>query len=116
VPAAAAELFELYAAPGAHELSFSANLVARRDTTYKLRVAQTFTVVVPEDSTVSTKLLVRETGNMWRFSKRGRGRSHVQTILRARAKPNERGRKRKVGASVGAKASSRMGPVGEVAG
>lgn len=103
MPAAAAELFELYAAPGAHELSFTVKLVARRDATYKLRIAQTFTVFVPEDSTVSTKLRVRETGNMWRFTKRGRGRSRVDLRLRARAKPNERGRRSK--ATVKAKAS-----------
>ncbi len=105
VPAAAAELFQLYAAPGAHELSFSAKLVARRDATYKLRISQTFTVFVPEESTVSTKLVVRETGNMWRFTKRNRGRSRVDLQLRARAKPNERGRK-KVGAGAKAGAST----------
>lgn len=93
-PTAASELFEVYAAPGAHELGISAHLVARRDATYKLRIDDTFTVFVPEDSTVSTRLQLRETGNMWRFTKRGRGRHVLTAILRARAKPNERRRGR----------------------
>lgn len=104
LPTAAGDLFEVYAAPGAHELSISARLVARRDATYKLRIDDTFTVYVPEDSTVSTRLMLRETGNMWRFTKRGRGRHAVGAILRARSKPNTRGRgaakaKLKAGAS-----------------
>lgn len=102
-PTAAGDLFEVYAAPGAHELTISARLVARRDATYKLRIDDTFTVFVPEDSTVSTRLLLRETGNMWRFTKRGRGRHVLTAILRARARPNERrGAKAKAKTSVSA--------------
>lgn len=103
-PTAADDLFEAYAAPGAHELTISARLVARRDATYKLRIDDTFTVLVPPDSTVFTRLVLRETGNMWRFTKRGRGRHVLTAILRARAKPNERrrGAKAKASASTGA--------------
>jgi hypothetical protein len=96
-------LFELFAAPGAHELGVSANLVARRDPTYKLRFDQTFTVVVPEDSTVSTRLVMRETGNMWRFAKWRRGRHALSFRLRARAKANKRGGRR-AGGSAGVSA------------
>jgi hypothetical protein len=102
------ELFELFAAPGAHELGVSADLVARRDATYKLRFDQTFTVVVPEDSTVSTRLVIRETGNMWRFAKRRRGRHALSFRLRARAKTNKRGSRGsrgKAGVSVNAAGS-----------
>ncbi|MFO0636788.1 MAG: hypothetical protein U0168_28490 [Nannocystaceae bacterium] len=38
MPKTDGDLFEVFAAPGSHELALSANLVARRDATYKIRI------------------------------------------------------------------------------
>ena len=98
MPPTAGNVFEVAAAPGAHEVGIAADLVARRDQTYKVSVGQTFTVVVPENSTVSSRLVMRETGNMWRFAKRRMGYYRLVMKLRARAKANK-GAKGRVGAS-----------------
>jgi hypothetical protein len=102
LPPARQELALAYAAPGAHEIGVSLELKARRDATYRLRIDQSFTIVVPEDSTVSSALVLRETGNMWRAGKRGRGRHAVTTVLRIKTKPNERGAKRRARTSASA--------------
>ena len=86
-------LFEVHAAPGAHELGITAHLVARRDPTYKITLHQTFGIVVPETSTVFTRLVIRETGNMWRFAKHQRGHYRLRVDLRVRAK-RDRAQKR----------------------
>jgi len=99
MPATDADLFEVYAAPGSHELSVSADLASRRDATYKIRFDHSVVITVDVDQRVSTKLLLRETGNMWRFAKSKRGRSDMRISLRAQAKsPNKA--KAKTGATV----------------
>jgi len=91
LPPPRSELFELFAAPGSHELGVSVTLVSRRDATYRMQLDQAFTVVVPPDSAVATRLILRETGDMWRFTGRGKGRYRVRAELRARAKANKGG-------------------------
>ena len=86
MPSTDGDLFEVFAAPGSHELSVSADLVARRDATYKIRIDHTLVVAVDVDQRVSTRLLLRETGNMWRFAKGKRGHSDLHIGLRAKAK------------------------------
>lgn len=97
-----AQLVDAYAAPGAHALTVSATLVARRDPTYRIRIEQLFTIVVPERSTVSSKLILRESGNMWTFARRKRGRYRLRIDLKSRAKSNDRGGRKRSGASVSA--------------
>lgn len=111
MPATDGDLFEVFAAPGSHELSVSADLVARRDATYKLRFDHTVAIAVDVDEKVSTKLVLRETGNMWRFAKRKRGYSDMRTRLRAQAKSTaKRGAtKPKAKASGGATVSGKAG-------
>lgn len=101
MPSTDGDLFEVFAAPGSHELSVSADLVARRDATYKIRIDHTLVIAVDVDQRVSTRLLLRETGNMWRFAKGKRGHSDMHIGLRAKAKSTaKRGAsKPKVGAS-----------------
>lgn len=86
-----AMLVDAYAAPGAHELEVSATLVARRDPTYRIRVRQSFTIVVPERSTVSSKLVLRESGNMWNFTRKRRGAYRVRMDLKTKAKSTDKG-------------------------
>ena len=86
MPSTDGDLFEVFAAPGSHELSVSADLVARRDATYKIRIDHTLVIAVDVDQRVSTRLLLRETGNMWRFAKGKRGHSDMHIGLRAKAK------------------------------
>lgn len=101
MPATDGDLFEVYAAPGSHELSVSADLVSRRDATYKIRFDHSVVITVDVDQRVSTKLLLRETGNMWRFAKSKRGRSDMRTSLRAQAKSTAKGKnKGRTGATV----------------
>jgi hypothetical protein len=101
MPSTDGDLFEVYAAPGSHELSVSADLVSRRDATYKIRFDHSIVITVEADERVSTKLLLRETGNMWRFAKSKRGRSDMRIALRAQAKRTSKGRgKAKVGGTV----------------
>ncbi len=101
MPSTDGDLFEVYAAPGSHELSVSADLVSRRDATYKIRFDHSIVITVEADERVSTKLLLRETGNMWRFAKSKRGRSDMRIALRAQAKRTGKGRgKAKVGGTV----------------
>jgi hypothetical protein len=101
MPATDGDLFEVFAAPGSHELSVSADLVSRRDATYKIRFDHSTVITVEVDQRVSTKLLVRETGNMWRFAKSKRGRSDMRIALRAKSKSTAKGSaKAKGGASV----------------
>lgn len=88
LPPTTGALFELFAAPGPHQIGVSVDLMARRDPSYKTRLHQTFTVMVPAERTVSTRLVLRETGNMWRFAKRGRGYYRTVVRLHARAKKN----------------------------
>jgi hypothetical protein len=98
-------IVEMYAAPGSHELGISAKLVAKRQKTYQMRVAQTFTVVVPEDSRLRTKFMVHELGNMFgKFDKRKRGAYRVHTELHAKAKANKKS-KRKTAVTATGKAS-----------
>jgi hypothetical protein len=86
MPSTDGDLFEVFAAPGSHELSVSADLVARRDATYKIRIDHTLVIAVDVDQRVTTRLLLRETGNMWRFAKGKRGHSDMHIGLRAKAK------------------------------
>jgi hypothetical protein len=104
LPQAAGDLFDVFAAPGSHELSISAELVSRRDATYKLRLDHAITFAVDADTRVSTRLQLREHGNMWRFAARRRGHSDVRIQLRAQAKRTEQG-KRAAKAAAGGKAS-----------
>ncbi len=85
-------IVQLFAAPGSHEIGVSANLAARRDRTYTVRFDESFTFVVPEDSLVSARLRIRETGNMWRFAARKRGHYRFRTDLRTRAKAHKKRR------------------------
>lgn len=92
MPTTAEDLFEVYAAPGSHELAVSVDLVARRDPAHKIRIDQAISFAVADDTRVSSRLLLRETGNMWRFASKGRGHSDVRVSLRAKAKgPRRRG-------------------------
>lgn len=101
MPTTDGDLFEVYAAPGSHELSVSADLVSRRDATYKIRFDHSVVITVDVDQRVSTKLLLRETGNMWRFAKSKRGRSDMRISLRAQAKSTNKAKgKGKTGATV----------------
>ncbi len=94
MPTSADDLFEVYAAPGSHELAVSVDLVARRDPAHKLRIDHAVSFAVADDTRVSSRLVLRETGNMWRFASRGRGHSDVRVSLRAKAKgPRKRGGK-----------------------
>lgn len=86
LPQTAGDLFEVFAAPGSHEIAISVDLVARRDPAYRLELVETLTLVVPEDARVSSRLLLRETGNMWRFAAKRRGHTDLQVSLRAKAK------------------------------
>lgn len=86
LPQTEGNLFEVFAAPGSHELAVSANLVARRDATYKLRIDYAIWFAVDTDMVVSTKLLLRETGDMWRFAQKRRGHSDLRVRLRAKSK------------------------------
>jgi hypothetical protein len=104
LPQAAGDLFDVFAAPGSHELSFSAELVSRRDATYKLRLDHAITFAVEADTRVATRLQLHEHGNMWRFASRQRGQSDVRIRLRAQAKRTHKG-KRATKASAGGKAS-----------
>lgn len=92
MPSTDENLFEVFAAPGSHELSVSVDLVARRDATYKIRLDHSISIAVASNERVSTRLLLRETGNMWRFAERKRGRSDLRTRLRAQAKSTDKGR------------------------
>lgn len=88
-------IVEMYAAPGSHEMGISAKLVAKRQKTYQIRINQTFTVVVPEDSQLRTKFLLHEFGNMFsRFDKRRRGAYRVHTELQVKAKANKKSKKK----------------------
>jgi hypothetical protein len=93
LPQTAGDLFEVFAAPGSHELAVSVDLVARRDPAYKLEVEEVLTLVVPADARVSSRLLLRETGNMWRFAERRRGHTDLRVRLRASAKVPKGARK-----------------------
>ena len=93
LPSTDGDLFDVFAAPGSHELSVSADLVSRRDATYKLRIDHALTFAVDADSRVSSKLQLRETGNMWRFAKKRRGYSDVRIRLKAQAKRTKKGKK-----------------------
>jgi hypothetical protein len=73
MPSTDGDLFDVFAAPGSHELSVSADLVARRDATYKIRIDHTL-------------VLLREAGNMWKFAKNNRGHSDLHIGVRAKAK------------------------------
>jgi len=86
LPKTAGDLFEVFAAPGSHEIAISVDLVARRDPAYKLEIEETLALVVPEDARVSSRLVLRETGNMWRFASRRRGHTDLRVRLQARAK------------------------------
>jgi hypothetical protein len=86
LPQTAGDLFEVFAAPGSHEIAISVDLVARRDPAYRLELEETLTLVVPEDARVSSRLLLRETGDMWRFATKGRGHTDLRVSLRAKAK------------------------------
>jgi hypothetical protein len=86
LPKTAGDLFEVFAAPGSHELAISVDLVARRDPSYKLEVQETLSLVVPEDARVSSRLVLREHGNMWRFAEKRRGRTDLRVRLQATAK------------------------------
>ncbi len=92
MPSTDENLFEVFAAPGSHELSVSVDLVARRDATYKIRLDHSISIAVASNERVSTRLLLRETGNMWRFAERKRGRSDLRTRLRAQAKSTDKSR------------------------
>jgi hypothetical protein len=94
LPQTAGDLFEVFAAPGSHELAISVDLVARRDPAYKLEVEEVLTLVVPEDARVSSRLLLRETGNMWRFAEKRRGHTDLRVRLRATAKVPKGARKK----------------------
>ena len=89
LPPTAGPVFELFAAPGSHELGISAQLVARRERSYRVRIAQTFVITVPQQATVRARLTARETGNMWRFGKSQRGHYRTVMTLKARAKKNK---------------------------
>ncbi|HWB82162.1 MAG TPA: hypothetical protein VG755_44670 [Nannocystaceae bacterium] len=93
LPSTDGDLFDVFAAPGSHELSVSADLVSRRDATYKLRIDHALTFAVDADARVSSKLQLRETGNMWRFAKKRRGYSDVRIRLKAQAKRTKKGKK-----------------------
>lgn len=86
LPKTAGDLFEVFAAPGSHELAISVDLVARRDPSYKLEVQETLSLVVPEAARVSSRLVLRENGNMWRFAEKRRGRTDLRVRLQAKAK------------------------------
>jgi len=104
LPSTDGDLFDVFAAPGSHELSISAELVSRRDATYKLRIDHAVTFAVEADTRVSTRLQLREHGDMWRFSARRRGHSDVRIRLRAQAKRTDKG-KRSAAAPPGGRAS-----------
>jgi hypothetical protein len=98
-------IVEMYAAPGSHEMGVSARLTAKRNKMYQLTLAQTFTVVVPEDSALNTKFLVHELGNMFsKFEKRRRGAYRLHVELQAKAKANKK-QKRKAAVTATGKAS-----------
>ncbi len=101
MPSTDDDLFEVFAAPGSHTLSVSADLVARRDATYKFRFDHTATITVDTDERVSTRLLLRETGNMWRFAETKRGHSDMRVRLSARAKSTARRAARNASAESG---------------
>ncbi|MBX7081839.1 MAG: hypothetical protein K1X88_21725 [Nannocystaceae bacterium] len=109
LPKTDGDLFEVFAAPGSHELALSANLVARRDATYKIRIDYAVWFAVDANMRVSSKLQLREHGNMWRFASKRRGASDVRLRLRAVSKPLDKGRRGKAsaGASVGASAGGK---------
>lgn len=102
LPTTDGDLFEIFAAPGSHELAVAVDLVSRRDATYKLRIDHAIGFAVDDDARVSTKLMLRETGNMWRLSRRHRGRSDVRVRLDAKSKANKSASKAKPKAAVGA--------------
>jgi hypothetical protein len=88
-------IVEMFAAPGAHDLGIAVQLTAKRQRLYQLRVDQTFTIVVPEDSRLLTKVVLLEVGNMFtRFDKRKRGAYRVHVELQARAKANSKSRRK----------------------
>ncbi len=100
LPSTAGDLFDVFASPGSHELSISADLVSRRDATYKLRIDHALTFAVDEHTRVSTRLQLQERGNMWRFAERRRGASDVRIRLRAQAKRTDKGKRAKVAGKV----------------
>ncbi|HET6584470.1 MAG TPA: hypothetical protein VFG69_13505 [Nannocystaceae bacterium] len=102
LPKTAGDLFEVFAAPGSHELAISVDLVARRDPSYKLEVQETLSLVVPEDARVSSRLVLRENGNMWRFAEKRRGRTDLRVRLQAKAKVPRGNRKPATAGSISA--------------
>ncbi len=98
-------IVEMFAAPGSHEMGISAHLTAKRQKLYQIRIDQTFTVVVPEDSQLRTRFMVHELGNMFgKFDKRKRGVYRMHVELRAKAKANKK-KKRKAAVTATGKAS-----------
>jgi hypothetical protein len=106
LPKTDGDLFEVFAAPGSHELALSANLVARRDATYKIRIDYAIWFAVDANMRVSSKLQLREHGNMWRFASKRRGASDVRLRLRAVSKPLDKGRRGKAQGNASVRASA----------
>lgn len=84
-------IVEMYAAPGSHQMGVSAKLKAKRQSTYQVAITQEFTIVVPEDSRLDTRVMLHELGNMFgKFDKRKKGKYRVHTELHAKAKANKK--------------------------
>jgi|GEM_PF-6966725 len=83
-------IVKVFAVPGGHRLAIRADLQAKRDETYHIHFDQSYTIVVPEHSTVRTRLKLRETGNIFsRFGRKNRGHYHLDVRLNIRSRESK---------------------------